>query len=799
MAAIRLTTLGHTGLTTDDGGVILSVLSQPKRFAILVYVAVEGAQGLIRRDKVAALFWPEHDQAEARANLRKSLYFLRQSLGQDVVVTRGDEEVGIDSSLLDCDVVALLDGGADDASSASAAPQGTFLEGFHFSGASVEWEEWMDSVRRRVQACAAATEVNGFGPSPSPERQAPSVAGSGLAERGPVAYWRRFALGASAVALLLVVGIVWVLRGGREVRGPVRFDPIVLGSGLRFPRAVHRRMALPPDGSGILFFDTVGGKPRSWWKPMSQPTASPVEGMDRAVAPTFSMDGRWIAFVRDGRLFKQSPDGGELLPLADSVAGDFSPGVAWLDGGDLLFADERNNLRRVPAEGGVAEVIAREEEVGAVFHVSGLVGGGGALVVGCDVNCENHVPRLSFVDFRRDTVIAVRAGVWMAWSMSDGRVVLADGERVVSAASFDATTGTLGPLVPLLTGVRVSPFPEVTVGLDGSLLYIPGGIERTVRMPVWVDRRGKEEPLDTAWPPLRDTRSLALSPDGTRLALGMRPFFADSLGEQLWIKELPTGPLSPLTEGPAQARRPAWSSGGKSLAFITQSQAPDSTWVSFVSTIPADGSSVRSDTLLKAEQLILEVVLTDGGHTAVVRTGDAATGEGNLAFAALGTDPALHSLLDSRAGEYEIDLSPDGRWLAYVSEVSGRPEVFVRPFPGPGPRVQVSQGGGVEPRWAHRSGELFFRSLGTGASNPPRSAFMVAATLGAGPGIDVESTTPLFPDTYFRGNHVRLYDVSPDDRRFVLVKPDNQNSDRGEMIYSRGWYWSEEIQARLGG
>lgn len=131
--------------------------------------------------------------------------------------------------------------------------------------------------------------------------------------------------------------------------------------------------------------------------------------------------------------------------------------------------------------------------------------------------------------------------------------------------------------------------------------------------------------------------------------------------------------------------------------------------------------------------------------------------------------------------------------------MSGRPEVFVRPFPGPGPRVQVSQNGSVEPRWAHSGRELFYRSRGTGGTEWPRSAFMVAAKLSTGSSIHVESTTRLFPDTYFRGNHVRLYDVAPDDQRFVLVRPSNHRSSRGEVVYSRRRYWSKEVQALLGG
>lgn len=238
---------------------------------------------------------------------------------------------------------------------------------------------------------------------------------------------------------------------------------------------------------------------------------------------------------------------------------------------------------------------------------------------------------------------------------------------------------------------------------------------------------------------------------------------------------------------------------GRSLAFITQSQQEDSTSFSFVSTLPADGSSVEADTLLRGDRPILEVALGRDGRTAVVRTGDAGTGQGNLAFASLGENVKLRSLLDSRAGEYEIDLSPDGRWLTYVSDMGGRPEVFVRPFPGPGPRVQISRGGGVEPLWAHSGREIFYRSLGASDTNPPRSASMVAVKLSTGSGIRVESTTQLFHDKYLRGNHVRLYDVASDDQRFILVRPANAKSSTGAVIYSRGWYWSDEVQALLGG
>ena len=271
MAGIRLTTLGRTDLTTYDGGVVLSVLAQPKRFALLVYLAVEASDRLIRRDTVAAIFWPESDQGDARANLRKSLHFLRKSLGPDVLVTRGDEEVGVDASLLECDVVALLEHGVAPANGDAVAGEETFLDGFHFSGAPVEWEEWLEGVRGRVRARVLAMDLDGSQPPAPLDGVEPVVETSRVPAPDQVSRWRRIAIGASALAVVLVMWVPWAARRRAEAPDPVRYDRIVLGSGLRFPRVIHRRTALPSDGSGILFFDDLGGSPGSWWKPRTNP------------------------------------------------------------------------------------------------------------------------------------------------------------------------------------------------------------------------------------------------------------------------------------------------------------------------------------------------------------------------------------------------------------------------------------------------------------------------------------------------------------------------------------------------
>lgn len=131
--------------------------------------------------------------------------------------------------------------------------------------------------------------------------------------------------------------------------------------------------------------------------------------------------------------------------------------------------------------------------------------------------------------------------------------------------------------------------------------------------------------------------------------------------------------------------------------------------------------------------------------------------------------------------------------------MSGRPEVYVRPVPGPGPRVQVSRDGGVEPRWARSGEEIFFRSLRPGAPPNAETAFMVAAEVSTEPTFRVESLDDLFATNgYVRGPRVPLYDVTADDQRFVMVtRYGPRGWTEGEVVYSTGWYWSSEIQAKL--
>jgi serine/threonine-protein kinase len=590
-----------------------------------------------------------------------------------------------------------------------------------------------------------------------------------------------------------------MLLSGGGGSAPTRYDRIRLGTGAQHPTVVQRHYALPPDGAGILFRDDVDGVPGSWWKAVDAVEASYIDGLDDISGPAFSPDGGWVAFARDGQLMKQELAGPAPIVLTDSVSEDYSPGIAWLPNGDILFEDRDHNLRVSRAAGGPAEIVATMEQVGQVFHVSAMPDGRGALVTGCETSCDATVtPQLSLVEFDDGRVARLRSGVWMAWPMDDGRIVMVDPAGTVSAAELDRTAATLGHPVPLLDGVRMSPVPDLAMGRDGSLLYIAGGAEPYGERLMWVDRNGVSAVADPDWPPGGNTRSMSLSPDDDRLAVGINPVGPPP--ERIWIKDFSSGLLTPLTEPSIEARRPVWGPDGKRIAFILQTEIGDGRLSGTVHGLPVDASTTEPTNLLDHDRMILEVAMTGDWETAVVRLGNAGDGAGDIAFTSLMPDAAWQALVRSEANEYGIALSPDGRWLAYVSELGGRPEVYVRPFPGPGPRVQVSRQGGVEPRWAHSGHEIFFRSPEPDAPPGGDTRAMMSASVSVDPAFVVESVDELFSTTgYAVGNRAPLYDVTSDDERFLMVTRFTPRGwTTGEVVYSNGWYWSDQIQARLG-
>src|SRR5688500_16438835 len=269
--------------------------------------------------------------------------------------------------------------------------------------------------------------------------------------------------------------------------------------------------------------------------------------------------------------------------------------------------------------------------------------------------------------------------------------------------------------------------------------------------------------------------------DGKRLAVGNRELVSTIL-----IKELDQGPLSKLTTGGSNSWRAAWMADGRSVGYVSQAIGPRSNRDAYHR--PADGS--RAPTLLlDLDENIDRVVFSRDGAWVVYQI-VRSPGLRDLFARRIGSDSSI-TLAASRADEVAPALSPDGRWLAYVSNESGVFEVYVRPFPNVADgRWQISVSGGAEPVWANSGRELFYRSSGAAAD----SQMVIAVTTGKifVPG----ARKALFPLTRYATNVVyQQYAVAPDDRRFVMVRATEANR-ADQLIVVENFF--EVLRARVG-
>lgn len=212
---VHLKTLGEIDLRHSDGREVLSVVSQPKRLALLAYLAVEASGRFAQRDRLADLFWPEHNAVRARANLRKALSYLRRSLGADILTTRGDHEVGVDPERIWCDARVVLDGGV------SPSSTGLFLDAVHISGTAHDFDAWVDSVRARLQQSKGRMTR-----SSEPEPRTLAVL-SAVPSRGASGS-RRSVASPTRLGLAVTVVLSVLLLGWNAVMGTMRPPRVVL-------------------------------------------------------------------------------------------------------------------------------------------------------------------------------------------------------------------------------------------------------------------------------------------------------------------------------------------------------------------------------------------------------------------------------------------------------------------------------------------------------------------------------------------------------------------------------------------
>jgi len=521
-------------------------------------------------------------------------------------------------------------------------------------------------------------------------------------------------------------------------------------------------LALSPDGSRLVFRGRGDdGFDRLYVRELASFAVEPIPGTEQGFLPFFSADGAWVGFFTQGNLKKVALSGGSSLTLA-SVAS--ATGGTWLPDGSILFASEVNGLERLPATAGTPEaVMVPGADTPLVISPWALPGGKGVLL-GVRRGEFFDVAVLSLAD-RKLRVIA-EDGFAPTYTPS-GHVVFQQGQTsgTLLALPFDAErlvpTGAAFPVLSDI-GTRISFQARLfSIAEDGTLAYIPNRAVLQRGALLWVDRTGASTPIVELDKPIDTPR---LSPDGRLVA-----FRAPAPNCDVWVHDLKRGVTTRVTfEGDNHGV--AWLPDARQVAFARQQQTEG-----FLLAGRADGSGAVERLSPRSVPRAWAASFSPDGRLLLVESRRAETGA-DVELLSI-PDQTLKPLLHSRFDEKGASFSPDGRLIAYVSDESGRDEVYVQRFPGLDTRQQVSTDGGDEPVWSRSGTELFLR----------RGRKMLVADVKADPTLEISRPRLLFEADFATGAAgQRAYDISADDRRFVMTRP-RSSSGGGEINVVLNW------------
>jgi Tol biopolymer transport system component/predicted Ser/Thr protein kinase len=568
-------------------------------------------------------------------------------------------------------------------------------------------------------------------------------------------------LGALVLCAAVTGLAVWNLKPAAP--RPVSRLSIDLPAAAQLAGIREHTLAISPDGSRLVYVATQGGTQQLYLRDLDNQEARPIPGTDGAITPFFSPDGQWLGFFAGGKLKKVSVNGGAAITLCDAAN---TPGASWSRQGTIVFGTI-GPLMQVSDSGGTPKALTHLEKGDTAHMWPEFLPSGKDVLFTVGFGFPSRVAVYSVETGERHDLVQ---GATAPHYLPAGYLVYAQAGGSLMAAPFDAQRLRItGPAVPVAQGILINAGTGTTqysISDTGSLVFASASGGGAQGRLVWVDRKGVEQPLPAPphvyWFP-------RLSPDGQRVAVTID-------GQQIWLYDLRRDTLTRWTFAGTANRTGIWTPDGKHIAFLSNKDGPSNIYWQ-----RADGSG-GLERLTTSQYLQAPSSWSpDGQALAFLQISSAPTG---FDIWVLRTgDHKAQPFLQTPFTETAPAFSPDGHWLAYVSDESGRLEIYVQPYPGPGGKYQISTEGGTEPVWNPKGRELFYR----------QGEKMLAVEVTAQPSFSISKPRMLFKGPYLPTPQTFPdYDVSADGQRFLMLKPAGQAqaSTRINVVLN----WTEELK-----
>lgn len=501
---------------------------------------------------------------------------------------------------------------------------------------------------------------------------------------------------------------------------------------------------LSPDGTTLVFEATVGSKGFMYRRSLDALAAAPIPGTDGASSPFFSPDGRWVGFLLDGKLRKVSLAGGP--PVAITSVDGLVRGASWGDDDTIIFANSNDGrLYTVPASGGVPTEVS-QPTTGRHLHPQ-MLPGARAVLLTLDEGGGLESYQVGILHLDSGTIDTVVTGTDARYA--SGYLLFTGADASLLAQPFDPRKGaTTGPAVALFDGVLVrgDGTAELAVSSQGGLAYVPGVVGGGTEEELLLIDGDRREALTL--PQGTNFESPAFSPTGDMIAIRLAGM---SDQQDIWIFDRGQGTLTRFTvEG--ENDRPVWTTDGRRIVYSTRGASSGIAWKR------ADGSDSPEIIYRTKNATEPGEWLPDGQRLVLVE--QRAGSREDIGILSLG-DSVPTWIVATPFRERHPSVSPDGRWLAYISDRSGSNEVYVVDISGQGARHQISAAGGTSPHWSPDGKTLYYLVRGE----------MMSASLQTSD-FRVRARTPLFSGQFDENTLGTNYDINRQNGTFLMISQD---------------------------